>query len=235
MSNTKSELFEKHPDWILKIDNRPLSTGRGKTQVVLDLTNPKVQDYVYGVVDNLMTKYPGIAYFKWDCNSPITNIYSPYLKDQQSHLYIEYVRGLYNVLERIKQKYPNLPMMLCSGGGGRCDYEALKYFTEFWPSDNTDAVERIFIQWGYSHFFPAKSMAAHVTSWGKQPVKFRTDVASMCKLGFDIRIHEMSQTDQQYCKEAVANFKRLDDVILDGDQYRLQSPYESQHLSLIHI
>ena len=115
----------------------------------------------------------------------------------------------YNVLERIKQKYPNLPMMLCSGGGGRCDYEALKYFTEFWPSDNTDAVERIFIQWGYSYFFPAKSMAAHVTSWGKQPVKFRTDVASMCKLGFDIRIHEMSQTDQQYCKEAVANFKRL--------------------------
>ena len=234
MSNTKSELFEKHPDWILKFDNRPLSTGRGKTQVVLDLTNPKVQDYVYGVVDNLMTKYPGIAYFKWDCNSPITNIYSPYLKDQQSHLYVEYVRGLYNVLERIKQKYPNLPMMLCSGGGGRCDYEALKYFTEFWPSDNTDAIERIFIQWGYSHFFPAKSMAAHVTSWGKQPVKFRTDVASMCKLGFDIRIHEMNQADQQYCKEAVANFKRLDDVILDGDQYRLQSPYESQHAAVMY-
>ena len=125
-------------------------------------------------------------------------------------------------------------MMLCSGGGGRCDYEALKYFTEFWPIDNTDAVERIFIQWGYSHFFPAKSMAAHVTSWGKQPVKFRTDVASMCKLGFDIRIHEMSQTDQQYCKEAVANFKRLDDVILDGDQYRLQSPYESQHAAVMY-
>ena len=207
MVNPKSELYEKHKDWVIHLPNRDEYYFRN--QMVLDLTNPKVQDYVYGVVDNLMTKYPGIAYFKWDCNSPITNIYSPYLKDQQSHLYIEYVRGLYNVLERIKQKYPNLPMMLCSGGGGRCDYEALKYFTEFWPSDNTDAIERIFIQWGYSHFFPAKSMAAHVTSWGKQPVKFRTDVASMCKLGFDIRIHEMSQTDQQYCKEAVANFKRL--------------------------
>ena len=232
MVNPKSELYEKHKDWVIHLPNRDEYYFRN--QMVLDLTNPKVQDYVYGVVDNLMTKYPGIAYFKWDCNSPITNIYSPYLKDQQSHLYIEYVRGLYNVLERIKQKYPNLPMMLCSGGGGRCDYEALKYFTEFWPSDNTDAVERIFIQWGYSHFFPAKSMAAHVTSWGKQPVKFRTDVASMCKLGFDIRIHEMSQTDQQYCKEAVANFKRLDDVILDGDQYRLQSPYESQHAAVMY-
>ena len=232
MVNPKSELYEKHKDWVIHLPNRDEYYFRN--QMVLDLTNPKVQDYVYGVVDNLMTKYPGIAYFKWDCNSPITNIYSPYLKDQQSHLYIEYVRGLYNVLERIKQKYPNLPMMLCSGGGGRCDYEALKYFTEFWPSDNTDAVERIFIQWGYSHFFPAKSMAAHVTSWGKQPVKFRTDVASMCKLGFDIRIHEMNQADQQYCKEAVANFKRLDDVILDGDQYRLQSPYESQHAAVMY-
>lgn len=75
----------------------------------------------------------------------------------------------------------------CSGGGGRSDYEALKYFTEFWPSDNTDPIERIFIQWGFSHFFPAKAMAAHVTNWGKQPLKFRLDVAMMCKLGFDIR------------------------------------------------
>ena len=145
MVNPKSELYEKHKDWVIHLPNRDEYYFRN--QMVLDLTNPKVQDYVYGVVDNLMTKYPGIAYFKWDCNSPITNIYSPYLKDQQSHLYVEYVRGLYNVLERIKQKYPNLPMMLCSGGGARCDYEALKYFTEFWPSDNTEPVERIFIQY----------------------------------------------------------------------------------------
>ena len=125
-------------------------------------------------------------------------------------------------------------MMLCSGGGGRSDYEALKYFTEFWPSDNTDPVERLFIQWGFSHFFPVKSMAAHVTSWGKQPVKFRTDVAMMCKLGFDIRLHEMEPADLQYCKEAVANFKRLSDVILDGDQYRLKSPYESDHAAFLY-
>jgi len=232
MVNPKSELYEKHKDWVIHLPNRDEYYFRN--QMVLDMSNPEVQDFVYGIVDGLMTKYPGIAYFKWDCNSPITNIYSPYLKNQQSHLYIEHVRGLYNVLERIKQKYPNLPMMLCSGGGGRCDYEALKYFTEFWPSDNTEPVERIFIQWGYSHFFPAKSMAAHVTSWGKQPVKFRTDVASMCKLGFDIRINEMSQADQQYCKEAVANFKRLSDVILDGDQYRLASPYESEHAAVMY-
>lgn len=233
MVNPKSELYEKHKDWVIHIPNRDEYYFRN--QMVLDLSNPEVQDYVFSIVDDLMTKYPGIAYFKWDCNSPITNIYSPYLKNQQSHLYIDHVRGLYNVLECVKQKYPTLPMMLCSGGGGRSDYEALKYFTEFWPSDNTEPVERIFIQWGYSHFFPSKSMAAHVTSWGKQPVKFRTDVAMMCKLGFDIRINEMSQPDQQYCKEAVANFNRLGNVILDGDLYRLMSPYEGEHSAVMYV
>lgn len=233
MVNPKSELYEKHKDWVIHLPNRDEYYFRN--QMVLDLSNPLVQDYVFGIVDNLMIKYPGIAYFKWDCNSPITNIYSPYLKDQQSHLYIEHVRGFYNILERVKQKYPDLPMMLCSGGGGRSDYEALKYFTEFWPSDNTEPVERIFIQWGFSHFFPSKSMAAHVTSWGKQPVKFRTDVAMMCKLGFDIRIHEMSQPEQQYCKDAVANFKRLEDVIMEGDLYRLVSPYEGNHSAVSYV
>jgi alpha-galactosidase len=233
MVNPKSELYEKHKDWVVQLPNRDAYYFRN--QMVLDLSNPKVQDFVFGIVDNLMTRYPGIAYLKWDCNSPITNIFSPYLKDKQSHLYIEHVRGLYAVFERVKQKYPDLPMMLCSGGGGRTDYEALKYFTEFWPSDNTDAVERIFIQWGYSHFFPSKSMAAHVTSWGKQPVKFRTDVAMTCKLGFDIRIHEMKPEEQEFCHDAVKNYKRLESAILDGNMYRLASPYESDHAAILYM
>ncbi|MDO4755765.1 MAG: alpha-galactosidase [Parabacteroides sp.] len=222
MVNPKSELYEKHKDWVIRFTNREEYYYR--SQLCLDLSNPEVQDYVFSVVDDLMTKYPGIAYFKWDCNSPITNIYSSYLKDKQSHLH---VRGLYKVLDRVKAKYPDLPMMLCSGGGGRCDYEALKYFTEFWPSDNTDPIARLYIQWGFSTFFPVKSMAAHVTSWNKNTsVKFRTDVASMCKLGFDIRVHDMSENDLAYCKEAVINYNRLSPVILDGDQYRLVSPYD---------
>lgn len=234
MVNPKSELYEKHKDWVIHLPNRDEYYFRH--QLVLDLSNPKVQDYVFGIVDNLMTKYPGIAYFKWDCNSPITNIYSPYLKDQQSHLYIEHVRGFYNVLERVKAKYPNLPMMLCSGGGGRTDYEALKYFTEFWPSDNTDPVERIFIQWGYSHFFPSKTMAAHVTSWNKSAsIKFRTDVAMMGKLGFDIRTHEMTPAEQEYCRGAVKNFNRLSGALMDGDLYRLVSPYDGNHSAVMYV
>jgi alpha-galactosidase len=233
MVKSKSELYEKHKDWVIRLPNREEYYFRN--QLVLDLSNPAVQDYVFGILDDLMKKYPGIAYFKWDCNSPITNIYSPYLKERQSHLYIEHVRGLYNVLERVRATYPDLPLMLCSGGGGRSDYEALKYFTEFWPSDNTDPVERIFIQWGFGHFFPSKTLSAHVTTSGKQPVKFRTDVAMMGKLGFDIRINELTPDEQAYCRDAVKNFKRLEPVLFDGDQYRLTSPYEGNHAAVLFV
>ena len=130
MVNPKSELFEKHPDWAIMLPNR--ATYYYRNQLVLDLSNPKVQDHVYGVVENIMKENPDVAFFKWDCNSPITNIYSPYLKNKQGQLYIDHVRGIYNVLKRVKATYPDVPMMLCSGGGARCDYEDLKYFTEFW-------------------------------------------------------------------------------------------------------
>lgn len=234
MVNPKSEFYEKHPDWVIKQPNR--DTYYYRNQLVLDLSNPKVQDYVFGVVDNILTENPDVAYFKWDCNSPITNIYSPYAKDNQGQLYVNHVRGIYNVLKRIKDKYPNVPMMLCSGGGARCDYEALKYFTEFWCSDNTDPIERIYIQWGFSQFFPAKAMAAHVTSWNKNTsVKFRTDVAAMCKLGFDIGLKELSADELAYCQQAVANWKRLQPAVMDGDQYRLVSPYETNHAAVEYV
>lgn len=234
MVNPKSELMEKHPDWAIRLPNR--ETYYYRNQLVLDLSNPEVQDYVFGVVDGLMTENPELAFFKWDCNSPITNIYSPYLKNKQSQLYIDHVRGVYQVFKRVKEKYPNVPMMLCSGGGARCDYEALKYFTEFWCSDNTDPIERLYIQWGFSQFFPSKAMCAHVTSWNKNTsIKFRTDVAMMCKLGFDISLKEMSGDELSYCQAAVANFKRLKGTILDGDLYRLVSPYESNHSSVLYV
>lgn len=234
MINPRSELFEKHPDWAIKQPNR--ETYYYRNQLVLDLSNPDVQDYVFGVVDRIMTENPEIAFFKWDCNSPVTNIYSPYLKGKQNQLYIDHVRGIYNVFNRIKDKYPDVPMMLCSGGGARCDYEALKYFTEFWPSDNTDPVERLYIQWGFSQFFPAKAMCAHVTSWNKSTsIKFRTDVAMMCKLGFDLGLKELNADELAFCQEAVANFKRLKKTILDGNQYRLVSPYNNNHTAVMYV
>ncbi|MBO7608579.1 MAG: alpha-galactosidase [Muribaculaceae bacterium] len=234
MVNPKSELYERHKDWVIHLPNRKVYYFRN--QMVLDLSNPAVQDHVFGVVDRLMTAYPQIAFFKWDCNSPITNIFSPYLKDKQTHLYVDYVRGLYKVLERIRAKYPDLPMMLCSGGGGRIDYEALKYFTEFWPSDNTDPVERLYIQYGFSSVYPAKAQCAHVTTWNKNAsIKFRVDVASMGKLGFDIKCSDLKEDEIKFCREAIGNYNRLKPVILDGDMYRLVSPYEGNHASTMMV
>ena len=234
MVNPKSELYEKHKNWVIELPNR--ETYYYRHQLVLDLSNPEVQDYVFNVVDRLMTENPNIAYFKWECNSAITNIYSPYQKTNQGNLYIEYVRGLYKVLDRIQAKYPKLEMMLCSGGGGRCDYQALKYYGEFWPSDDTDPYERLYIQYSMSKLFPSKALASHVTNWNRHTsVKFRTDVASMCKLGFDIDLKTMKPEDYKFTQEAVANWNRLKNVILDGELYRLVSPYETQHMSVNYV
>ena len=232
MVNPKSELYEKHPDWVLKLPNREEHYYRN--QLVLDLTNPEVQEFVYKLVDDLMTKNPKIAFIKWDCNRMMTNTFSTYLKDKQSHVQIDYVRSFYRVMERLRIKYPKLPIMLCSGGGGRTDYGALKYFTEFWPSDNTDGYERVFIQWGYSYFFPSITSCNHITTMGKQSLKFRTDVAMMGKMGYDIRVNEMTADELKFSKQAVQNYNRLKDLIWKGDLYRLVSPYEEDRAVLMY-
>jgi alpha-galactosidase len=234
MVNPKSVLYETHPDWILKLPNRDENYQR--SQLVLDLANPKVQDYVFGILDNMMTKNPSIGYIKWDCNRTMSNTYSVYEKDKQSNLYVDNTLGLYKVLDRVRAKYPHLLMMLCSGGGGRTEYGAMKYFTEFWASDNTDPLERVYIQWGFSNFFPANTVSNHITSWSKlSTVKFRTDVAFMGRMGYDINLKDMNEADLKFSQQAVKNYKRLSDVIWFGDLYRLVSPYESNRADLMYV
>lgn len=243
MANTNSELYEKHPDWILSQKNRPLTCGRGGTQVVLDLSNPEVQDFVFGVVDNLMTNYPQIAYMKWDANASLMNYGSHYLpKDKQSHLYIEYHKGLNNVMKRIRAKYPDLVLQACAGGGGRINYGWLPYFNEFWTSDDTDALQRIYMQWSVSGFYPAIAMAAHVSADRNHqtgrilPLKFRFDVAMSGRLGMEIQPKDMGEADKEFARRAIAAYKRIRPVVQFGDLYRLVSPYDKKGIaSLMYV
>ena len=126
-------------------------------------------------------------------------------------------------------------MMLCSGGGGRVDYAALQYFTEFWPSDNTDPLERIFMQWEYSYFYPAISSSNHVTDWGRQPLKFRTDVAMMGKLGFDIVVSKLPAQDLEFCQGAIRTYNSVKQIIWQGDQYRLADPLTNSVASILYL
>ena len=232
MVNPKSELYEKHPDWVIKQPQRDEYYFRN--QLVLDLTNPKVQDFVFGIVDNLFSKNPNLAYIKWDCNSVIYNAYTSMQKNQ-SNFYVDYVKGLYSVLERIRSKYPATPIMLCSGGGGRLDYGILQYFTEYWPSDNTDPYERIFIQWENSYFYPVIASCNHVTDWGKQPMKFKIDVAMMGKMGFDIVVGKLNEKDFQFCREAIQTYNTIKQTIWQGDLFRLADPYTNKVASLMFV
>lgn len=241
MVNTKSELYEKHPEWVLSDPKRPLIQGRGGTQAVLDLCNPKVQDFVFSITDNLLTENPEIAYIKWDCNADIMNYASPYLpKEEQSEIYVRYHQGLVKVLERIRAKYPDVAIQLCASGGGRVNYGLLPYFDEVWVSDNTDAYQRVFIQWGDSHFYPAIAQASHVSASPNHqtgrvlPIKYRFDVAMSGRLGMEIQPKNMKPEELEFAKHAIAAYKEIRPVVQFGDQYRLLSPYENPVAALMY-
>ena len=240
MTNSVSELYEKHPDWIIKAPKRDAVLGRGGTQLVLDLSNPKVQDFVYSVVDNLLTKYPDIAYIKWDANMPIMNHGSQYLSmADQSHLYIAYHAGFAKVMDRIRAKYKDVVIQCCASGGGRANWGFLRGFDEFWVSDNTDALQRIYMQYGTSYFFPAIAMASHISAVPNHTVfrttslKYRIDVAMSGRLGMEIQPKNMTDEEKALCKKAITEYKEIRPVVQFGDLYRLVSPYDNQGLSSI--
>lgn len=229
----RSEVWQKHPDWFLQNKGRDPKLGRGGSQALLDLCNPKVQDFVFGIVDNLMSSYPDIAYIKWDANCSLLNYGSAYLpKDRQSHIYIDYHKGLENTLQRIRAKYPDLVIQACASGGGRVNYGLLPYFDEVWTSDNTEAYQRVFIQWGTSMFYPSNVMGAHVSASPNHqsgrviPLKFRFDVAMTGRLGLEMKPSDFTPEEKAFARQAIADYKRLRPVIQLGDLYRLISPYE---------
>ena len=235
MVNLDSELYRKHPDWVLRHPDFEPTYGRGGGQMLLDLTNPAVQDFVFGVVDNLMTAYPDIYYIKWDNNMTLNNAHSLYLPSElQSNLYVDFTLALEKILKRIRAKYPNVVIQLCASGGGRLNYGYMPYFQEMWTSDQTDAYHRILIQWGSLNFYPSNMLAAHVGSaYSKYtqrliPIKFRFDVASMCRLGMEMVPAKLNDAEREYAKRAIAEYKNIRPVVQQGDLYRLVSPYEGK-------
>ena len=240
-TNTLSELYEQHPAWVLQERGRELKLGRGGTQLLLDMTNPEVQDFVFSLVDNLLTKHPEIAYIKWDANASIQNCGSPYLDQTAkrsnsaygltSNLYVDYHLGLVKTLERIRAKYPDITIQNCASGGGRANYGLMPYFDEFWVSDNNDALQRVYIQWGTSYFFPSNAMAQHIggspylMTGRTTPIKFRCDVAMSGRLGMELQPAHMTDEERQQCTVAFADYKELRPLIQLGNIYRLVSPF----------
>lgn len=241
MVNPKSDLAEKHPDWIVKSEGRPVTTMR--SQWLLDLTNPKVQDFVFGVFDDIMKSSSNIMYIKWDANRHVESAGSSYLSDdRQSHFWIKYTQGLYSVYERIREKYPHVIIQACASGGGRVDYGALKYHQEVWTSDNTDPQSRVYIQYGTNMIYPALVTGSHVSASpnhqtaNQTSLKFRFDIAMSGRLGMELQPKDMDEKDKAFAKMAIENYKKIRDIVMFGDLYRLISPYDEQGMySLMYV
>lgn len=238
MVSPKSNLAQKHPEWVVRSEGREATTTR--SQWVLDLTNPKVQDFVFNVFDNTMQLAPGIDYIKWDCNRHVEGFGSSYLKEQ-SKFYIDYIQGLYSVLARIRSKYPDVIVQSCSSGGGRVDYGALKWFDEAWTSDNTEGLSRVFIQYGTNMIYPACITGSHVSAVPNHqtgnvtPLKFRFDVACAGRLGMELQPKKMTDDEKDFARKAIASYKEYRDLVFGGDLYRILSPYGNDHYSMMYV
>ncbi|HEY3854113.1 MAG TPA: alpha-galactosidase [Verrucomicrobiae bacterium] len=233
MVNPKSELFEQHPGWVIRQPKRKLELQRN--QLVLDLTRPEVQAFEFASISNILS-VPGTTFSKWDCNRYLTQPGSSFLPpDRQSELWIDYVHALYTLMDKTAATFPQIQMMLCSGGGGRVDYGALQHFQEFWPSDNTDPVYRVGLQWNYSYFFPSIAMGSHVTHMGKRPMHFASTVAMTACFGMDLDLVKLSAQDKAICAGAIAAYKQIRDVTQLGDLYRLENPFEGARSALNYV
>ncbi len=218
MVNPKSQLYKDHPDWIYHFKTRVSDTSRG--QYVLDMTKTEVKDFVYNMLDNLLSSYD-IDYIKWDANRPISQT------STERDIWYKHIVAVYDIVKNLKKKHPNVLFEACASGGGRIDYGILGIFDDFWTSDNTDAYDRLFIQDAYSYIYPIKAMRAWVTDCPNFlsnrviPMKFRYHSAMMGTLGIGCNILKFSDEDIALSKEMIKQYKEIRPVIQEGDFYRL--------------
>lgn len=225
-----SKLYEKHPDWCLHVNGRSRSLGRN--QLILDYANPEVCDYILDVLRKIL-KSAKISYLKWDMNRNMSEIGSAYLPpERQRETAHRYMLGLYYILEKLTSEFEDVLFESCSAGGGRFDPGMLYYMPQTWTSDDSDAVERMKIQYGTSLVYPAASMGAHISAVPNHQVhrttsmKTRGNVAMMGQFGLELDLKKLSEQELSDAAESIQRFKELRQTIHFGDMYRLKSPFE---------
>ena len=226
MVNPDSELFRAHPEWALGASDNIQS----RNQLVLDMTNPKVREYIFkslcAVLDGT-----GFTYVKWDMNRYICPFQSTYTAER-GEISHRYILGVYELLERFCERYPNIVLETCAGGGGRYDAGMLAYSSMIWTSDNTDPFERCYIQCGTSYAYPVVAMSCHVTKSRNGGTKLDTDsafrygVATNGVLGYELDILRLSQTEKEEMRRQIADYREKEYFLLNGDFYRLRVPFK---------
>lgn len=232
MVSPDSDLYRAHPDWCLHVDGR--SKSRCRNQLMLDLSRKDVCDYIVDSVCKNLESAP-ISYVKWDMNRNMSEIGSANLPpERQAEVAHRYVLGLYNILERIMQSFPDVLFEGCSGGGGRFDAGMMYYFDQYWTSDDSDAVERMYIQHGTSLVMPTAFMSAHVSAVPNHQVgrvtsfETRGSIASCGQFGYELDVTKMTEEELNQIKMQIERYKQIRDIIHNGNMYRIMSPFDGE-------
>ena len=233
MISEDSDLYRTHPDWAIKKEG--VEPCRGRNQLVLDFTRKEIVDYVFNAVSKVL-KENDISYVKWDKNRDITENFSASLPaDRQGEFLHRYTLGFYDLAERLISAFPDVFFEGCAGGGGRFDGGALYYFPQIWTSDDTDGLERTKIQWGTSMCYPVSAMSCHVSACPNHqtqritPFKTRGAIASLGATGYELDLTKLTAEEKEQVKEQIANYKRIDGLVLNGDLFRLANPFETNY------
>lgn len=228
MVSEDSELYRIHPEWAIQIPSRkPI---RSRYQLVLDMTNPDVREYLFNSISKIL-RSAGISYVKWDMNRSICDHYTPCLSaDDQGEISHRYVLGLYELLERLTSEFPDVLFEGCSGGGGRFDAGMLYYCPQIWCSDDTDAYERTKIQYGTSFFYPVSAVGSHISAVPNHqtgrttPIETRAVTAMAGSFGYELDLNTLSDSEKQEVRKQITRFKKYGRLIHNGLYYRLSDP-----------